>query len=117
MTVCLRQAWPSECELTILSWPKILGQVNFRKRLWLLRHRTNGLRRIMLGMGNYNYEHFSRELLEDLARTSFSGPESGDRAPDFKATSLQGDSVRLSDFQDKQNVLLLFGSATCPMTA
>jgi peroxiredoxin len=68
-------------------------------------------------MGNYNYEHFSRELLEDLARTSFSGPEPGDRAPDFKATSLQGDSVQLSDFQDKQNVLLLFGSATCPMTA
>ena len=71
----------------------------------------------MLGFSNYNYERFSRELFHDLAKTSFSGPEPGDRAPDFKATALDGETVHLSDFAKKKNVLLIFGSATCPMTA
>jgi peroxiredoxin len=71
----------------------------------------------MLGLGGYNYERFSREVLDDFAKTPFSGPEPGERAPDFKATPLEGDPVRLNDFQGKKNVLLLFGSATCPMTA
>ncbi|MGC2696651.1 MAG: deiodinase-like protein [Candidatus Angelobacter sp.] len=71
----------------------------------------------MLGLNSYNYEHFSRELFHDLAQTSFSGPEPGERAPDFRATALDGEPFRLSDFARKKNVLLLFGSATCPMTA
>src|SRR5215475_15701386 len=71
----------------------------------------------MLGFSSYNYEHFSREIFHDLAETSFSGPAPGERAPDFRVTTLDGDSVRLSDFAKKKNVLLLFGSATCPMTA
>jgi len=71
----------------------------------------------MLGLSSYNYGHFSRELIHDLARTSFSGPAPGQHAPDFKATSLDGESIRLSDFAGKKNVLLIFGSATCPMTA
>jgi len=33
----------------------------------------------MLGLGNYNYGHFSRELFHDLARSSFSGPGPGAR--------------------------------------
>ena len=71
----------------------------------------------MLGFSTYNYEHFSRDIFQDLAQTSFSGPAPGERAPDFRVTSLDGDTVRLSDFAKKKNVLLLFGSATCPMTA
>src|SRR5437868_10391144 len=71
----------------------------------------------MLGLNSYNYGHFSRELFHDLARTSFSGPAPGERAPDFKAGSLDGETVRLNDFAKKKNVLLIFGSATCPMTA
>ena len=31
----------------------------------------------MLGLGNYNYGHFSRELFHDLASSSFSGPDRG----------------------------------------
>jgi peroxiredoxin len=71
----------------------------------------------MLGLGTYNYGHFSRELFHDLARSSFSGPGPGLQAPDFKSTTLDGESVRLSDYAGKKNVLLIFGSATCPMTA
>jgi peroxiredoxin len=71
----------------------------------------------MLGFSGYNYEHFSRELFHDLGQTSFSGPGPGERAPDFKAVTLDGDDIRLSDFAKKKNVLLIFGSATCPMTA
>lgn len=71
----------------------------------------------MLGFSGYNYEHFSRELFHELAETEFSGPGPGERAPDFKATTLDGEALRLSDFAKKKNVLLVFGSATCPMTA
>jgi peroxiredoxin len=71
----------------------------------------------MLGFSSYNYGHFSRELFHELAQASFSGPGPGERAPDFKAASLDGESIRLSDFAGKKNVLLVFGSATCPMTA
>ncbi|HZU32886.1 MAG TPA: deiodinase-like protein [Candidatus Angelobacter sp.] len=71
----------------------------------------------MLGFSSYNYEHFSREIFHDLAQTSFSGPSPGERAPDFKAVTLDGEAIRLSDFAKQKNVLLVFGSATCPMTA
>jgi len=71
----------------------------------------------MLGFSSYNYEHFSRDLFHDLAHSDYSGPAPGERAPDFKAVSLDGETVRLSDFARKKNVLLIFGSATCPMTA
>ena len=71
----------------------------------------------MFGFSTYNYEHFSRGLLEEMAEAPFAGPGPGDRAPDFQAATLEGEPLRLSDFQGKKNVLLLFGSATCPMTA
>jgi peroxiredoxin len=71
----------------------------------------------MLGLSNYNYEHFSRDLLHELAKAPFSGPEPGERAPDFLAYTPEGEKVRLSDYRGKKNVLLVFGSATCPMTA
>jgi len=71
----------------------------------------------MLGFSSYNYEHFSRQTLAELGQVSFSGPGPGERAPDFKASTLDGETVRLKDFEGKKNVLLLFGSATCPMTA
>src|SRR5882724_9797735 len=71
----------------------------------------------MLGFSSYNYEHFSREIFHHLTRSAFSGPGPGERAPDFKATTLDGETLRLSGFAQKKNVLLIFGSATCPMTA
>jgi peroxiredoxin len=71
----------------------------------------------MLGFSNYNYEHFSREILEDLEQAHFSGPAAGERAPDFQAETLEGETLRLSDYRRRKNVLLVFGSATCPMTA
>ncbi len=71
----------------------------------------------MLGSRNYNYERFSRERLREFTDARFSGPEAGEQAPDFAAESLEGGIVRLSDYQGNKNVLLVFGSATCPMTA
>ena len=71
----------------------------------------------MLGFGDYNYEHFTSEHLHSIGRTPFGGPEPGERAPDFKGKTLDGETLRLSDYQGRKNVLLLFGSATCPMTA
>jgi len=70
----------------------------------------------MFGASNYNYEHFSRDLLREFMDGKVSGPQAGDYAPDFTADSLDGEPVRLRDLRDR-NVLLIFGSATCPMTA
>jgi len=68
--------------------------------------------------GNYNYEKFQRNrLLRELATSQFGGPRAGDRAPDFEARTLGGDQVRLKDFRGRKNVVLTFGSATCPQTA
>lgn len=73
----------------------------------------------MLGMKKYNYESFSgQDLLKHAARTGFhSGPKPGDRAPDFELRSLDGEKIRLSDFEGEKNIVLTFGSVTCPFTA
>ena len=71
----------------------------------------------MLGLRNYNYEHFTQEVLRDGERGVFSGPKAGEKAPDFKASALNGQTHRLSDYTGRKNVLLVFGSATCPVTA
>ncbi len=73
----------------------------------------------MFGASRYNYDHFRRELLEkDSAKSRFeSAPEAGDRAPDFELRTLDGAKVHLSDFEGDRNVVLTFGSATCPFTA
>src|SRR5262249_56875782 len=71
----------------------------------------------MFGMGDYNYEHFSREQLREWRSEGFAGPGPGGEAPGFKARPLEGKSLRLSEFRGEKNVLLLFGSAAGPMTA
>jgi len=73
----------------------------------------------MFGFTRYNHENFRKDILmKDAARHLFgSGPEPGDEAPDFKARTLDGDNVDLSDFAGEKNVVLTFGSSTCPFTA
>jgi hypothetical protein len=44
-------------------------------------------------------------------------PEPGDEAPGFELESLAGETVKLSDFKGSRNVVVTFGSATCPQTA
>lgn len=73
----------------------------------------------MFGFKPYNYESFSNhELVRHAARHGFgSGPGPGEKAPDFELRSLDGGKVKLSDFEGDRNVVLTFGSATCPFTA
>lgn len=71
----------------------------------------------MLGFSHYNYDHFTREVMHGMMQEGFSGPGPSQEAPDFKAFTLDGKSLRLSDYQGKKNVLLVFGSVTCPMVA
>ena len=74
----------------------------------------------MFGLGpRYNYERFTREMLDPSQHRELfdDAPRPGDRAPDFEARTLAGDRVRLSDFRGDRNVVLVFGSGTCPMTA
>ncbi|HEV2117487.1 MAG TPA: redoxin domain-containing protein [Terriglobales bacterium] len=72
----------------------------------------------MFGSKTYNYRRFSREQLQqELATKQISGPKAGEKAPDFDLASLEGEKIRLSDYAGEKNVVLTFGSATCPMTA
>lgn len=73
----------------------------------------------MLGFTPYNYETFRRNLLiKDMVVTKFLGaPKPGQKAPDFAGRTIDGDKIRLSDFRGERNVVLTFGSATCPFTA
>ncbi|HEX8926624.1 MAG TPA: deiodinase-like protein, partial [Terriglobales bacterium] len=73
----------------------------------------------MFGFARYNYDQFEREkLVKDFVRTKFGrAPSPGDSAPDFELRSLDGEKIRLSDFEHEKNVVLTFGSATCPQTA
>ncbi|HTC95328.1 MAG TPA: deiodinase-like protein [Terriglobales bacterium] len=67
----------------------------------------------------YNYSQFTRDqMTREILRRAFDrAPKPGERAPDFTARNLTGDSIRLSDCHGCKNVVLAFGSATDPMTA
>jgi hypothetical protein len=68
----------------------------------------------VFGSETYNYENFTRDMLKDLKKQG--GPEPGDVAPDFTLRTVDGDKLSLSDFEEHKNVVLTFGSGTCPMT-
>jgi alkyl hydroperoxide reductase subunit AhpC len=71
----------------------------------------------MFGLKSYNYERFSKDVLtKDVLLDRFGGPRPGDRAPEFEGRTLDGEEVSLSDFRGESNVVLTFGSATCPFT-
>jgi peroxiredoxin len=67
----------------------------------------------------YNYARFERSrFLRNLASNQFGGgPRPGEPAPDFEARTLEGERIRLKDFRGRKNVVLTFGSASCPQTA
>ncbi len=73
----------------------------------------------MFGLSRYNYEEFRRsDLMKDMAKARFrTAPEPGEKAPDFELHTLDGNKIRLGDLRQKNNVVLTFGSATCPLTA
>jgi peroxiredoxin len=71
----------------------------------------------MFGFSRYNYDRFRREMLQSNADRWGRAPEPGDEAPGFELRSLGGEMVKLSDFKDSRNIVLTFGSATCPQTA
>jgi alkyl hydroperoxide reductase subunit AhpC len=72
----------------------------------------------MFGKSRYNYDEFKKTTLaKQLVRQFGDAPQPGERAPDFELRTVDGDKIRLSDFQDDKNVVLTFGSATCPLTA
>jgi len=72
----------------------------------------------MFGNSRYNYTAFKRSQLADMFERQFgNAPEPGDRAPEFELRTIEGDRVRLRDYRGETNVVLVFGSATCPLTA
>jgi peroxiredoxin len=70
-------------------------------------------------IAEYNRTSFSREEykeLLDLAHLDFQPKlHVGDMAPDFVATDLNGQPVRLSDYRGKKHVVFEFGCITAPI--
>ncbi|MBI2183862.1 MAG: TlpA family protein disulfide reductase [Thaumarchaeota archaeon] len=61
---------------------------------------------------SYNYDTFTRDEYTSIAfREQI---RIGNRAPDFEAELLNGGMIRLSELRGKSNVVLVFGSITCP---
>ena len=71
----------------------------------------------MFGLRNYNYESFTRDLLNEEMSSKSAGAEPGEQAPEFEAQTLAGKTIRLANYRGWKNVVLTFGSLTCPMTA
>jgi hypothetical protein len=72
----------------------------------------------MFGLQKYNYGNFTKALLmKEVLPDRLGGPQAGERAPQFTARTLDGGEVALRDYEGKSNVVLTFGSATCPFTA
>ncbi|MGC2210246.1 MAG: deiodinase-like protein [Candidatus Korobacteraceae bacterium] len=72
----------------------------------------------MFGFTRYNYDRFRREMQQGHPSDRwFRAPEPGDEAPGFALKSLAGETVKLADFKGARNVVITFGSATCPQTA
>jgi peroxiredoxin len=72
----------------------------------------------MFGFSRYNYDRFRREMQPGRSANRWNlAPEPGDEAPGFELQSLDGEMVKLSDFRGSRNVVITFGSATCPQTA
>lgn len=67
--------------------------------------------------GEYNYEHFHPKYFLEDAKLAVNpkGVVPGDLAPDFELQDSQGHAWRLSDLRGKP-VVLITGSATCPLT-
>jgi hypothetical protein len=66
--------------------------------------------------GNYNYDHFSpAELTGEVRDYPSRAPNPGDEAPGFSLRDTAGREWRLEDLRD-QPVVLITGSASCPMT-
>ena len=62
---------------------------------------------------SYNYKHFNPS---DYNFKEFKGPKPGEKYFDFEAKTLDGKTVKLSDYLDK-TIVLDTGSITCPMYA
>ncbi len=72
----------------------------------------------MFGLKPYNYQHFTRDLLmKDVLLDRAGGPEPGERAAVFQTQTLDGKQIDLGNYRGRKNVVLTFGSATCPFTA
>jgi len=76
---------------------------------------------MLFGTKRYNYKAFRMDVALNALGTTKSrnagGPKPGERAPEFEGRTLDGDKVRLRDLRGNSNLVLTFGSATCPFTA
>lgn len=61
---------------------------------------------------DYNYRTFERSQSGGKAGDFTSHLRAGEEAPDFELKTVDGESIKLSQFRGKQNVLLEFGSIT-----
>jgi hypothetical protein len=65
----------------------------------------------------YRYDRVTMGILMSDFAFSKGSAAPGDLFPDFKIASTDGEMIAKEHFLDKRPLLVVFGSATCPMTA
>ena len=64
----------------------------------------------------YRFDHLSMPLIMRDMRFASNDPGPGDPFPEFDLPTLDGGRVRTADLADGGPMLMIFGSATCPIT-
>jgi len=64
------------------------------------------------GVTDYNYQTFDRSQSGGRAAEFTNRLRAGEEAPDFELATPDGELIKLSQYRDKKNVLLEFGSIT-----
>lgn len=71
----------------------------------------------MFGSKSYNFAHFTKDaVLKDILQDRIKGPRPGERAPAIVGRTLDGEKFSLAELRGRSNLLVTFGSATCPAT-
>lgn len=65
---------------------------------------------------DYRFKRLRTQLLIQDFQFKKTAPGPGDPLPEFDLVTTTGDRIKTKDYIDKQPLLLIFGSVTCPMT-
>ncbi len=65
----------------------------------------------------YRYDRVTMRILMSDFAFSKGGTEPGDLFPNFELAATDGEVIAKEPFLGKRPLLVVFGSATCPMTA
>ena len=76
----------------------------------------NNIKGSAVKASEYRFKRLRTQLLMQDFRFKKRAPGPGDPLPEFDLVTTTGERIETKDYTDKQPLLLIFGSVTCPMT-